>query len=234
MNKLLKLRKYEQQILKAYKSYSILPNACRLIEVPKKYEEGKFEMFAHRLEIKKELLYNDANVFMVDSLGTDMAHVEIKHILKEISKTAKPKVIHSEVTRDLLIQQILEHYAKGFNPKFIFVPIDYYMDVWKWTLEGLGRGKSVTAGYEWYIHDNIRLKIKYSNKRTPFNHFIISDKSFNEWKFRPDPKTGERLTARYDTDSHRINAYLNLKTVFNFTITDPEANLVLKFKEKKK
>ena len=227
------LRKYEESVQNAYKSYSILPHACKLIEVPKSYQEGEFKMFAQKLKIEKELLYNPANSFLLDSLGIDMAHAEIKQIIEEILKTATPVVFKSEATHNSLVKQITEHFAEGFNPKFLFVPIDYYMDVWKWTIAD-SPSKSGRFGYEWNIGNEIKLKIKYSNKRTPFDHFIISDKSFNEWKYRSDPKTGERFTVKFDTASDEINAYLNLKTVFQFTITDPEANRVLKFKSKKK
>ena len=229
-----KLREYEQQILKSFQSYSIIPNTCKLVKVPQDYEFGTFNMVAHRIKIKKEILFEENSTFVVDNLGTDMAHAEIKYLLNEITKKSKPQTINSIATRDKLIEFIGKQIENGFNPDFIFVPIDYYMDVWKWTSEGIPSHVRVKHGYEWYIDNDIRLKIKYSNKRTPFDYFIITDSKYNKWFYKSDPNTSERLTASFDTNTDDINAYLNLKTVFKLSIEDPKTNLILKFKPKKK
>jgi len=234
MNKFDKIKSYENKILKAYKSYSILSDACHLIKFPSKHEYGTFQKFAQKIKIKKEKLFNDASVLLVDSLGIDMAHAEVKLILDEINNATKPIATNSEVTREKIIEYVLEHFANGYNPKFLFVPIEYSIDVWKWTLEGLSSGKRVRAGYEWILNDQIKLKIKYSNKRTPFDNFIIVDKHFNEWQYKADSKTGERITAGFDIKSNDEYAFLELQNIFKFIIHEPEANMVLKFKMKKK
>lgn len=227
-----KIGEYEKKIIQSYENYSILPHACNLVPVPEGYELGTFSKFANRIAIEKEILLHEPGIINLGSLGIDIAHAETNEIVHQITTKSPPKEIDQEVSRDFLKEAIISQRDLGFNPQFMFVPIDYFMNMWNWSLVKFRRADfDGQGGYYWTIDDHTTVKIKYSNKRSPFDNFIITDPTYNIWQYRTDEKTGGRVTASFDTKSDSINAYLLIQTIFKFTATNPKANLVLKFKK---
>ena len=74
------------------------------------------------------------------------------------------------------------------------------------------------------------LKIKFSSKYAEFNDIIITSKETNVWQYRPDITTGDRITAKFEDwekSAYSENIILLVRTIFNFRITNKEANFVL-------
>jgi len=229
-----KLSEYEKQIISSYQNYSIVPYACKAVKVSTGSDLGKFFRLGNRLKIERDILLNESHSVFLGNLGISVAHEETKTIVKDIAKSAAVEKLDVPASEYYLTAAIMSQIERGFNPRFIFVPIDYFLDVWKWSSERFRRVNfDGQGGYEWVIDNNIKLRIKYSNKYTPFDNFIIVDPVYNEWRYRPDSKTGGRLTASFEDKLDPDNLFLNVHTLFKFDVTESDANLVLKFKPKK-
>lgn len=230
-----KLKEYERQIITAYENYSIVQFACAPVKISQSHERGKFLRLGNRLKIEKDILLNESHSVDLTNLGIGVAHGETKTVVNDITKSTTIRKIDSYATEDLLINAVFDQIDRGYNPRFVFVPIDYFLDIWKWSTARFRRGNfDGLGGYEWIIDNQTRLKVKYSNIHTPFENFIIVDPAYNIWNYR-QTKTGGRLTASFEESlEDSENFYLNVHTVFKFDVTEPAANLVLKFKPKEK
>lgn len=224
------LEKLEKQIKDAYSRYSIIDKVCRPVPVNPSERFGKFTQFASRFLIERQHITDSSVFLMLDEIGTSVARDETKYIIDYLSKSSPSKNVE-KVSHSDLIHEVSRLWSEGFTPNHIFMPIDYFHDVFEWNrgrpLATYERGLSATDSLQ--ISPDLILKISYSNKYVEFEDIIITSRKANKWEYRPVDDTPNRLIVKFDWNyNDPINTILEVKTVFNFVVEYPEGNFVLK------
>ncbi len=123
--------------------------------------------------------------------------------------------------------------SQGYHPNVVFIPIEYYNDVFDWNKTHKPYDSAGSIVDTLYLDDpTLNLRIKYSNKIIKFEDVIITSKDVNHWKYRLDAETKGRVTAKFDWDiQDEENSILLVKTVFKFTADRDGGNAVLKIRD---
>lgn len=225
-----KLRELENQIRKSYNNVSILDHVCTLESVSEETDYGTYQQFAGKFEINRERVTNPTNFLMLGELGASVARSEIIFLINELSTFAKSEIDTFSI--DKIKEKVFMMRSQGYHPNTVFIPIEYYEDVFEWnkTHKPYGSGGSIVDSL--YLDPISNLQIKYSNKKIEFEDVIITSKDANHWKYRPDAETNGRITAKFDWDvQNDENSILLVKTVFKFETDRNGGNTVLKIRD---
>lgn len=228
-----KLADLENQIKKSYKNGSILERVCTLKEVSNDEEHGTFKQFAGRFLIERSHVTDPSHVLLLGELGLSVARSEIELLIEEISKQEKSTI------DDFSIEKIREKVnlmkGQGYKPNMVFIPIEYFHDVYDWNKTHKEIGSEGSAFDTLQLDASTSLRVNYSNKKIEFEDVIIISNEVNIWKYRPDLETNERLIAKFNWDEgDETNVILGVKTIYKFLITDRMGNVVLKINNFKK
>jgi len=221
------LIKLEEQIKKAYSSYSIIDKVCTPQPVSVDIHYGQFSQFANKLLIEKEHITSSSHYLILGEIGTSVARNEIRHIVDAISDLSTKKEL-DEITYVDIKNSVLSLQSQHYKPNHIFLPIDFFHKLIDWNREKPLDFKQGSVFDQLFIDNYGALKVTYSNKYIPFDNVVITCKEANIWEYRPSSISNERMTAKFDWNpSDPINTILLVKTVFNFK-PSKEGNAVLK------
>jgi len=222
-----KLGELENQIKTAYSRSSIIDYVCIPVKVVPTERYGKFTQFANRLLIERQHVTDSSHYLILGEIGTSVARDEERHIIDTLSKLSPQNIVkeisYAEITKGVDIIK-----SKGFTPNHIFIPIDYFQDVFKWNKDKIKPSHTGSVFDSLVIQNNATLKVTYSNKYVPFDNVIITSKEANKWEYRPVDDTINRLTVKFDWSyNDPENTLLDVKTIFNLVVKPTEANLVI-------
>lgn len=155
--------------------------------------------------------------------GSSIARGEIKYLVSEILKDKNICVFSTDsVDIDILSSKIKE-FRNGnllYNEIILFIPIEYFMKI---HMDWPRSSKKIFMREGQFYIDGLPVKIYWSNKYNKFTDFIIYDKNFATWIFKPSVK--KRLKVELcKSNKDPFTMELKAETVFLLEINEP--NLV--------
>lgn len=189
---------FAEAIISSYKRTSILNEITTLIDYSG--QSGNYFQIGERVLIPKRFFDLDNkhnNTIIAGQFCESIVLGEKNFLLKQFAtfaKTEKKTIRLNKPSYEDIIQQIENNFEK---PTDIFMPIDYFHQVFEWTKKGLVKYE------EWQPHfsvGSIKIKIHWAKtKLIPFKDIIILDKTgikiiqkrFNDIQLPPnynDPK----------------------------------------------
>jgi len=225
-----KLIELEDKIKDAYMRSSVIDEVCTPIPVEQTIRYGQFSQFIQKLLVEREHMQNPSHFLILDEVGTSVARGETKQIIEKISSLPS-KTVEKLSYEDILvgIQSLRD---LGFVPNHIFLPINYFHEVFEWN-KGKWRPDTArgSAFSTLYTNSGEQLSINYSNKYIPFEHVMITSKEANIWEYRhvDDDSTKNRLKVKFDWNyNDPDNTLLLVQTIYNFKISEENGNFIIK------
>jgi len=154
--------------------------------------------------------------------GSSIARGEIKHLISKILKDENICVFSTDkVDIDILSSKIKEFRKRNslYDEIILFTPIEYFMKI---HVEWPRSSKKIKMIEGQFYIDGLPVKIYWSNKYNTFTDFIICDKNFATWTYKPSVK--KRLKVELSKSIDPLIMELKAETVFLFEINEP--NLV--------
>lgn len=224
-----KLNELEKQIIKSYYNTSIIDRVCTLHPVSEEID-GTYEQFAGKYLIERSHITDPSHFLILNELGTSLANSETKFLIKQFTTNTKTEIDTFSVEK--IKEKMFEIKSKEYFPNMVFIPINYFHDVYDWNKVHKPYGSAGSIFDRLYFDRDNSLQVKYSNKKIKFNDIIITSKEVNHWSYRPDKETQERIKAKFDWDMNDTeNSLLLVKTVFKFSNENKEGNAVIKIKD---
>jgi len=131
-------------------------------------------------------------------------------------------------------EQILQQLSVGMNPTVLFAPIDVFVKMTSWMRNGLRRTGVIKweSGTAYFVlEDGGQLRILWSNKYAPLDHFSLVDASATRWVVKPDPISGNRLTASFvENEKDLSKVDFLVKTVISAELINLNGVELFKFK----
>ena len=180
-------------------------------------------------KINRDQITNPINVLLLGELGSSVARSEIKTLLDSFSECDTTEI--DTFSFEKIREKVFSMKSNGHNPNAIFVPIEYFHNVYDWNKEKKPYDSPGSLFDVLYLDAVTSLKVKYSNKIVPFQDVIITSKEANHWNYRLDEETQGRITVKFDwDDGDDENTILLIKTTFKFNV-EKDGNAVLKIKD---
>ena len=222
-----KIHDLEEQIRTSYNNTSILDDVCKLEPVSTDYYHGKFKQFANKFAIERNHITDSSHILSMGELGTSVARSEIKVLLRKFSEQIVPTKLDL-FSIDEIENSIQELSTQDYEPTTIFIPSSYFHEILDWNNGKKSQfNMSMNTMHKLVIDPNTILNVKYSSKYVQFSNIIIVSKEANRWQYRPDQNNEHRLTVKFDWEvDDPINTMLLVKTIFNFEICSPNANII--------
>lgn len=228
-----KLQELEDQIKNSYNNASILNYVCTLKAVSKDVDHGTFEQFAGRYLINRNHVTDSSHILLLGELGVSVAIAEIQYLINEFSNYEKQTIASFSIEK--ILDVVYEIKSKGYNPNLVFIPIEYYFQIFEWNKTNKPVGSKGSSFDTLYLDAETSLQVKYSNKKIELEDVIITSKEVNNWNYRPGEESEDRFTAKFDWGiEDKENTVVLVKTVFKFTINEKDGNAVLKINDFKK
>jgi hypothetical protein len=217
-----KIRASEDIVRKAYYKNSVIQRLVNTKAVETSDEE--FLKLGRRFYIPADWYTSDniAYDIALNQFGENVAFSEKKFILDEILKDKR-------IVRDRLPEinsQILKEQLRQMNifkPTIMFAPVQFFVDLtYTWS--------QTDHDYSTNKFDNVKIQDKmfdvfWSNQYTPFNVFILLNKTFGEWITKPSLEN--RFFVKIDESEKPDNLELTMYTTFKFSIKKPEKIRIL-------
>jgi hypothetical protein len=188
-----------QSIVRAYHEDSILNQLCTVENyVESLHSNLIFFQIGKRVSIPKEWMELTDRVLLVDDLGATVALGERNYLNDFWSKQIRTEVFPAARFALNDFQQILQELASNMKPTALLSPIERYEEMASWNRNGLSQSGGIRWEYrstKFVMKDGRELSIFWSNKFAPLDKFVLIDQSATRWVVKPDPDSGDRLTA---------------------------------------
>ena len=222
-----RIKKLEDEIQEAYRRYSIIDKVCTPVPVPK--DDRIFRQFAKKFLIERIHITDDSHFLILENFGIGTARSEDNYLLEKIRLHSVCNEVN-EINYEEIQNAVKQLKQNGFVPDAIFLPINYFHNVWDWNSIPYQNGQiTENLGHQLVIDKNTILPIIFSNKYVPFNEVFVVTKKVNIWEYRPDAVTEGRLTTQFNWD-YNDSKYTTLliQTIFNLEIKNSNGNILLK------
>jgi len=226
---IMRLQDLEEQIRTSYQNTTIIDDVCTVEAVDETYQPGQLKQFASKYAINREHITSTTHyLFGIGEFGKSTARSEINLLLREFRNSTNISDME-EFSFEQILEKVHELQANDFNPKVIFIPTSHMEKILEHNRENRPYGAQGSYFDTIYLDQATPLKIKYSSKYAQFEEIIITTKEANQWKYRPDVETGNRITAKFDWNAGGDeNTELIVRTIFNFRIGDPNGNAIFR------
>jgi hypothetical protein len=173
-----------------------------------------FNQIGIRVAIPREDMEKTDRVLLVDDLGRSVALGERNYLLHVWSESLRVETFQASEFDAAGFQNILEKLSEGTNSTTLLAPIEKYVQMASWIRNMLRPFRWDSGGMFFVLGDGREIKIVWSNKYAPLDHFILVDPAATRWTVKPDVKTRKRLTTMFvenDDDPSKVDFYI--KTV---------------------
>ena len=221
------INKYINDIKEFYYKYSYLPYLTTLIDNPKLENALKFEKryLLEHFQLSPSIFWEFSRI----TQGIQMA--EFQYVIDRLKENAivPDNIIEfSELPNQHIIQQAIFKIYSLNKPIFMIVPIAFFTDMHKWGMRYDSPHQIVwEGGHAFFKIFDQKINIIWSNKFVKLNEIIIGNKRESKWYYKPDEKTGERLTVKFESDN--LDTILILKAVFKYHTPQPREISIIKF-----
>lgn len=215
-------------IMKAYNEESIVQNVSVIENYePSTHARLTFGQIGVRHSIPRVWIEESNRILLVDDFGRSVAWGERNYLQTLWSeRTQLIKFSKREFNFDDF-HRILRELCTSFNPTVLLAPIERYSEIVSWWLRGPSKPQSgirLALGRPYFVlEDGRELRVYWSNRYVPLDHFVLVDPSSTHWIVKPDSDTGGRLTSTFvenDEDPNKIDFLV--KTVVAANLIDRE------------
>ena len=210
-----------QSIIRAYNEESLVQNVSVIENYePSTHARLTFGQIGVRAPIPRVWIEESNRILLVDDFGRSIAWGERNYLQNLWSeRTQLIKFPKREFNLDDF-HRILRELCTSINPTVLLAPIERYSEIVSWWLRGRSKSQSgirLALGRPYFVFEDGReLRVYWSNRYVPLDHFVLVDPSATHWIVKPDSDTGSRLTAVFvenDKDSNKIDFLVKTEVV---------------------
>lgn len=217
-----------QSIVKAYNESSLVQNVSIIENYnPAIHARLSFGQIGIRVPIPRDWIERGNHVILADDFGRAIAGEERNYLQNLWSERVQVIKFPKEEFNFDGFHKILRGLCTSFNPTVLLAPIEKYSEIASWWLHGSSKSQSgirLALGRPYFVFEDGReLRVYWSNRYVPLDHFVLVDPSATHWIVKPDSDTGGRLTATFvenDKDPNKIDFLV--KTVVAADLIDRE------------
>jgi len=197
------------------------------------HRELSFIQIGLRVPIPKDWMEETDRIVLVEELGTSVALGERNYLRNIWSKEIETEIFSTDEFNLEGFQQILHELSAGINPTVLFAPIDAFVRVASWIRNKIRPTVAIKweRGQAYFVlEDDRELKMFWSNKYAPLDHFVLIDPSATRWVVKPDPFSGKRLSATFVKNEKDLNKVdFLVKTVTSAELVNSNGVKLFKF-----
>lgn len=187
-----------------------------------------------RVPIDRDWIGNPSHYVIVDDFGKSVAWGERNYLRDLWCGYIRTEIIPLSRFTFQEFAEILKEMSSGMSPKALFAPIGMYVKFMsvvrnapfgKWPIRWED-GKSF-----YLLEDGRELRMFWSNKYAPLDHFVLVDPSATRWCVKPDRNSGDRLTAVFVENERdpKMKIDFLVETVVSAQLVDPNGIRLFKF-----
>jgi hypothetical protein len=202
-----------QSIITAYNESSLVQNVS-MIENYESSMHARLTLgqIGIRANVLRDWIEDRNRILLVDDFGRSVAWGERNYLQDFWSeRTQLIKFPKREFNFDDF-HRILRELCTSINPTVLLAPIERYSEIASWWLYETSKPQSgirLALGRPYFVFEDGReLRVYWSNRYVPLDHFVLVDPSATRWLVKPDSDTGGRLTAEFvenEKDSSKID-----------------------------
>lgn len=157
-----------------------------------------FGVIGLRVPIPRDWIGDPGHYILVDNFGESVAWGERNHLRDIWREHVRTEIFSLSRFTFQEFRKILNDLSSGMNAKVLLAPIDMFAKFMSIIRSAPVEVKALKwdAGKSFFVlEDGRELRILWSNKYAPLDQFVLVDPSATRWRVKPDPTTGDRLTA---------------------------------------
>lgn len=223
-------------IAKAYHRDTVVEHVSILENFDKSlHSKLAFGQIGLRVPIDKEWIGNPSHYVIVDDIGRSVALGEKNYLTSLWKRHARIETFPMNRFDFRNFTEILRQLSLGMYPQVLFAPIDMYVKFMKMMLAEAQKGiQPIRWGEgETFLvsEEGKELRMFWSNRGAPSDHFALIDRSATSWCVKPDSATGNRLTTVFVDNKKNPLTKIDflVKTVVAAQVTNPAGVKLFKF-----
>ncbi len=152
-------------------------------------------------------------------LGRHLAIGEEKFLVERIKDYSREKpATRAEFEVAEFFKIVSGFVDEGFSTPVVFAPLDFYVRfaTWRDATRPFGQIMEYSETGQFLLFRNLRIPIYWSSKYIELNRFMIVDKTFGTWIFKPG-NMNSRLTVEikpYETDKSKVDILVVTKALY--------------------